>query len=46
MTINIKSDMCIMTYEYYVNQPMSMCERKINMTIARKPFLINSLNRN
>ena len=35
-----------MTYEYYINQPMSMCERKINMNIARNPHLINSLDRN
>ena len=28
ITINIKMNM---TYEYYINQPMSMCERKINM---------------
>ena len=35
-----------MTYKYYLNQPMSMCERKINMIIARNPELINSLDRN
>ena len=35
-----------MTYEYYINQPMSMCERKINMNFARNPLLINSLDRN
>ena len=34
------------TYEHYINQPMSMCERKTNMIIARNPQLINSLDRN
>ena len=46
MTINIISDRCNMTYEYYINQPMNMCERKVNMNIARNPHLINSLDRN
>ena len=36
------SDRRDMTYEHYLNQPMSMCERKINMNIARNPHLINS----
>ena len=35
-----------MTYENYINQPMSICERKIDMYIARNPQLINSLDRN
>ena len=34
MTINIISDRCNMTYERYINQPMLMYERKINMNIA------------
>ena len=46
MTINIISDRCNMTYEKYINQPMSMCERKINMNIARNPQLVNLLDRN
>ena len=46
MTIDIISDRCNMTYEHYINQPMSMCERKLNMNIARDPHLINSLHRN
>ena len=46
MTIIIISDSCNMAYEYYINQPTSMCERKINMNIARNPHLINSLDRN
>ena len=31
---------------HYINQPMSMLERRINFIIARNPQLINSLNRN
>ena len=46
LTINIISDRCNMTYEHCINQPMSICERKINMNIARNPHLINSLDRN
>ena len=34
-----------MKYENYINQPMSICERKINMNIAKDPQLINSLDR-
>ena len=44
MTINITSDRCNVTYENYINQPMSMCERKINMNSAKKPHLISSLD--
>ena len=46
MTINIISDRCNMTYEHYINPPLHMFERKINMTIAKNPQLINSLDRN
>ena len=35
-----------MTYEYYINQPKSICERQINLIIAKNPHLKNSLNRN
>ena len=45
-TINIISDRCNMTYENYINQPMSMCERKINMNIARNPQMTNLWDRN
>ena len=38
ITISIKMNM---TYECYISQLMSMCERKINMSIARNPQLIN-----
>ena len=46
MTINSIYDRCNMTYEHYMNQLMHMCERKINMNIAKNPQLINSLHRN
>ena len=46
MIIQTISDRRDMTYKYYINQPMSMCERKINMNIAKNPHLINSLDRN
>ena len=44
----IKTIGCIsnMSYKYYINQPMSMLERRINFIIARNPRLINSLDRN
>ena len=35
-----------MTYECHINQPMSICERKLNMNIARNPHLMSSLDRN
>ena len=41
-TINIISDRCDMAYKQYINQPMSICERKISMNFARNPHLINS----
>ena len=34
-----------MTYEQYLNQPMHMCERKINKKIIKNPQLINSVDR-
>ena len=45
MTINSISDRSNMTYKYYMDQPMSMCEKK-NMNIAKNPQLINLLDRN
>ena len=35
-----------MTYECYINQSMSMCERKINRNNATNTQLIKSLDRN
>ena len=46
MIIQTISKRCNMTYEHYINQPMHMCEREINMNIAKNPELINSLDRN
>ena len=40
------SCMCNMTYKHYINKPMPAVERRINMTIAKNPQLINSLSRN
>ena len=34
-----------MSYKYYINHPMSMLERRINMIIAKNPQLINALDR-
>ena len=45
MTINTTNDKCNSTYENYMNNPMSMCERKINLNFAKIPQLINSLDR-
>ena len=33
--INSISDRWNMTYEYYINKPMHMCERKINLKVAK-----------
>ena len=46
MTIDIISDRCNMTYEHYMNQPMLMCERKVNMNIAKNSQLKISFDRN
>ena len=43
--INTISCMCNMTYEHYINQPMQATEIKLNMIIAIRPQLINSINR-
>ena len=37
---------CNTTYENYMNNPMSMCEGKINLIIAKNLQLINSSDRN
>ena len=46
MNINTISCKCNMSDKHYINQPMSMLERRINMIIAKNPQLINSLDRN
>ena len=46
MIINTISCTCNMSYKHFINQPMSMLEKRINFIIARIPQLINSLDRN
>ena len=46
MIINTISCLCNMSYKYYLNNPMSMLERRINYIIAKNPKLINALDRN
>ena len=46
MAINSIHDRCNITYREYLKLLMQAVERKINMCIAKKPQLINSLNRN
>ena len=46
MIIKTISCKCNISYKQYINNPMSMLERRINFIIARKPKLINCLNRN
>ena len=46
MVINTISCLHNITYENYINYPMSMVERRINFIIAKNPKLINSLDRN
>ena len=46
MIINTISCLCNMTYKYYLNNLMSMVERRMNFIIARNPKLINALDRN
>ena len=41
-TINGRGNM---TYDIYMNLPMSMVEKQINFIIAKKPHLINTLDR-
>ena len=45
MIINSFSDRRNTTYERYNNNPMPMVERRLNMNIAKNPYLINSLDR-
>ena len=46
MIINTISCLCNMTYKYYLSNPMSMLERRINYIISKNPELINTLDRN
>ena len=40
ITIDIISDKCNVTYEYYINRPMQAFELKLNMIVAKNPELI------
>ena len=40
------SDRCNISYQHYLDQPMHMIERQMNLNIARYPHLINSLDQN
>ena len=44
MENNMISCRCNKTYKYYMNTPMSMLERRMNMVIGKNPQLIKSLN--
>ena len=44
MEIIMSSCRCNMTYKSYMNTPMSMLERRINLVIGENPHLIKSLN--
>ena len=39
------SDKRYMTYEHYINNPMQIVERRLNLVIAKNPHLIHLLNR-
>ena len=45
MIIKTISCKCNMSYIQYINNPMSMLERRINFLIAKNPQLIKSLDR-
>ena len=45
MIIQTISNRRDMTYKRFINHPMSMCERRLNLIIAKNPHLINSLDR-
>ena len=46
MILKTINDRCNMTYGYFLNLPMSMVEKRININIAKNPSLINSFDRN
>ena len=39
------NDKMYMSYNYYIQNPMSMVELRLHMVIAENPHLIKSLNR-
>ena len=44
MIINTISCLCNMTYKYYLTNPMSMLERRMNYIICKNPKLIKCLS--
>ena len=44
MELSMISCRCNMTYKNYMNSPMSMLERRINLVIAQNPQIIKSLD--
>ena len=46
MNISSVSDRGNMTYERYINNPMPMVGRRLNMNVAKNPHLVNSFDRN
>ena len=46
MTIKTINDICSITYENYMNNPMSMVERRTKNNIAKNPQLISLFDRN
>ena len=46
MIINTISCLGNMTYKYYLSNPMSMLERRINYIINKNPELINDFDSN
>ena len=45
MNITTVNDKMYMSYKYYIQHPMPMVERRLNMVIAKSPHLIKSLIR-
>ena len=45
MKIKTIANISYMSYKYHLNQPMQRIEPRLNLNIAKKPHLLNSLNR-
>ena len=45
MNITTVNDKMNMSYEYHIQHPMPVVERRLNMVIAKNPHLIKSLKR-
>ena len=46
MTINTISDRCNMKYEYYKHPPMFPLETKLNIILAKNPYLLDKIINN